>query len=70
MAKDKDHDDITELGVKMDILQNDMKVVEEDIKALTESLNKYKGIIGGVMLVFSLGAAALTLFLNYIRAKL
>jgi len=46
----KDHDDLIAIGVKMDVLQTDMKTVERDIRGLTESLNRYKGIIGGVML--------------------
>lgn len=70
MAKTKDHDDMIELGVKMDILQSEMGKVKADIESLTESLNRYRGVIGGVMLVVSLGAAAFTLFLNYIKAKI
>ena len=64
-----DHDEIVELGVKMDVVQDDLKVLESKVEALTTALNRYKGIIGGIMLVFSLAAAGFTLFLNYIRTK-
>ena len=67
MAKDKDG--MVGLAVRLASIEEDVKELTETVKHQTAALERYKGIIGGVMLVFSLGAAAFTLFINYIKAK-
>jgi len=65
-----DHDEIIALGIKLDAVEVDIKELTKTVKEQSAALNKYKGVIGGVMLIFGLFTASATLFFNYLKVKL
>jgi len=64
-----DHDEIVIIGIKVTALEEDVKDLTATVKAQTASMDRYKGVIGGIMLTGSLLVAAVTLFFNYIKVK-
>jgi hypothetical protein len=58
------------LKVELDGLKNDVEELKAAQQKLLLELSKYKGMWGGIILVFSAISAAIMLFSDYIKIKI